>query len=341
MGCQCVVSVLQVGSYSICGMKVVFNRTWARAYWSRADRVSPSGRVSRASLADAVCLGSGGLSTLPDEFSDFPLPANVLLGDVSKRYKDSNSAISTSCHPLTIGSIIYVRDGFYVVSPEMLFLEYARKLSLLELIAFGYELCGTYSTNPFNRKTLFDLPLVTSRSKIEQYLKRVLRGHGLSKALNAIRYVQDGSASPMETALHMHFCLPGQLGGFGLPVASLNYEIALSSGAQRLYRRKSCRCDLYFPSIRHCVEYNGSFHDLQKEDDFNRAAALEIMRIKTTIVTYSQYNNLRALAEVALKLSSELGVPLRNHQQEPGLRRFQLHAALRSYLFYCRDAFLC
>lgn len=321
-------------------MKVVFNRAWARAYWAREDRTSLSGRASRANLADAVCLSRARFGILPGCFEGFPLPANVLLGSRSRRKASSYCDPSVWSTSLPQGSIIGVGGGFYVVSPEFLFLEYARVLDLISLIAFGYELCGTYATDPFSGKVRFGLLPATTQKEIALFLEGLPGVHGAKSARRAIRHVCDNSASPMETALHMHLSLPGQLGGFSLPSSVLNHEVLLDERACQLYLRSSCRCDIYFPRIGYALEYNGQFHDDQREDDFNRAAALELMGIRTTVVTFSQYENLNALSVIARQIAKEHGLSFRKERMGSKRNRLELHDALRSYLFFAKDPFL-
>ncbi|MBO4365442.1 MAG: hypothetical protein J5804_04020, partial [Eggerthellaceae bacterium] len=210
-------------------------------------------------------------------------------------------------------------------------MEMARRLDLPQTIAVGYELCGTYSINPITHKATFDIPPATSSARIRQFVNDAGSVHGAEKARRAARYVHDNSASPMETALHMHFQLPGVLHGFELPYSELNKDVKLNDKAKKLYPRNSCRCDFYYPDIHQAIEYNGAFHDLQKKDDFKRAAAVEIMGYHSMILTFDTYDNLWALGEVAYNIARKHGIKKHRENVAPTRGRLELHASLKRY----------
>ena len=66
------------------------------------------------------------------------------------------------------------------------------------------------------------------------------------KAKTAIRYVCDGSASPMETCLALLLGLPARYGGYGLGMPEMNAKVLIPArlGKRTTYRKY--HCDLYW-----------------------------------------------------------------------------------------------
>ena len=199
--------------------------------------------------------------------------------------------------------------------------------SLPKLIELGYEFCGTYDVS--NGQVRECLPL-TSVDKLLAYAESAGLVYGRKKALRALRYVSNGSASPRETILAMSLCLPYALGGYGLPMPSLNHRVNLNARARRIAGRKYLVCDLYWPDAKLDVEYDGELHveaERVSKDSMRRDALLS-MGIKVVTITNWQLNDggeLNALAHVAAEC---LGKRLR--YKDPGFTR--AHLALRNEL---------
>lgn len=158
-------------------------------------------------------------------------------------------------------SFVQVSKGLYVSSPEACFLQLARQLSLVELVEVGFEFCGTYGlSDEAPRGFETRKPLATKRS-LERYLTKSSGQFGVKKALKALGYVVENSASPMETMLVLLLCLPTYLGGYGFEHPQLNYQIEVLD--HRLSGRKDrwCVCDLYWPCAKLALEYDSDmFH---------------------------------------------------------------------------------
>ena len=92
-------------------------------------------------------------------------------------------------------------------APEFCFLQMAGCLSLVQLIQLGFELCGTYALVG-ERPGGSPCRPVDDEGQASCFCRAVIRARGCKKAARAVRYVQDGAASPMETMLAMMLCLP-------------------------------------------------------------------------------------------------------------------------------------
>lgn len=127
-------------------------------------------------------------------------------------------------------------------TPEFCFLQMAGCLSLVQLIQLGFELCGTYALVGGAPAVRRAAPL-TTKVKLAAFVEQSSGARGCKKAARAVRYVQDGAASPMETMLAMMLCLPYGLGGYGLEKPLINHRVDVPSsskaGRSRVLRMRS------------------------------------------------------------------------------------------------------
>ena len=125
------------------------------------------------------------------------LPLCTLVGSVDVRTR-TPAVLSSFCSVLPERSFVDAGEGFLMSTPEFCFLQMANRLSLARLIMLGYELCGTYvlvDKGPAPRR---DAPLTTV-AKLRTFVEGASNARGRKKALRALRYVLDRSASPMES----------------------------------------------------------------------------------------------------------------------------------------------
>ena len=191
---------------------------------------------------------------------------------------------------LVIGEL---SSGSRVLVPDaaLCFLQYASVASFCELVEFGYELCGAYELSLDVNAKYRERTAPRTVASLTRYIESVSKVRNASLALRALRYVRDGSASPMETALAMMVTLPRKLGGLGIRDVALNERVALSGKARRLAKRKSFVLDLYISRARIDVEYNGALHDdpEQRERDHERSNALGTMGYVVYTATASTF----------------------------------------------------
>ena len=143
---------------------------------------------------------------------------------------DRSQAKGLTCHvlsePVRPGAFPRVEEGLYVASPEQAFMDMSVELPLVELVRFGYLLCGTYvfdSGGGGFRRRLHGSP--TTVEALRERAEGARGERGVNRATRALRYVANGSASPMETNLAMALCLPRMLGGYGFELPQLNARI--------------------------------------------------------------------------------------------------------------------
>ena len=208
-------------------------------------------------------------------------------------------------------------EGLFVSRPEYCLLQMASTLSLVGLIELGYELCGNYSLAPLSsvngdRETSahFNRRPLTNTKKIAAFLGNANGLHGRKKAIRALRYVLDGSASPMETILVLLLTLPFKMGGYHLPMPELNARMLPSRRGGQSASKAHYSCDLYWPDQDVTIEYDSdAFHtggtsaarDAQKRN-YLTATGLAPFSV-TPVLLY----NADALDGVAVQVAASLG----------------------------------
>jgi hypothetical protein len=208
---------------------------------------------------------------------------------------------------------VETEDNFRVSSPEYCFLQMAASLSLIELIQLGFEFCGSYGFHGGRISGLealkaetetgfFSCQPLTSVAQISRIITRLQGSYGSGRALQALNFIADASASPMETVLTILLSLPYRYGGYGFALPLLNHPI--DRGLSRY------RCDLYWPKAKLAVEYDSDqFHtgaDRIAQDSIRRNT-LALLGIEVVTVTWQQIRTASKFREVAFLLSKRLG----------------------------------
>ncbi len=145
-----------------------------------------------------------------------------------------------------------------VASPELLFLELASKLSIHRLILLGLQLCS----HPPGLPSM----AITTKDKLDTFIAKTAGYRGNRKALQTMKYVENGSASIMESLTYMILGLPYTLGGYGLHGAVFNREIRLKGEAKIRLGQDRCFVDLYYKQEKLGVEYESfTYHSSPTE----------------------------------------------------------------------------
>lgn len=282
----------------------------------RACRALDAGRVPRFSEGNRRPAGC-------------VLPVHTLVGDASLR-TDTASVFAHVCSHLPERSFVDAGEGFLVSTPEFCFLQMASEYSLAELILLGLELCGRYALvdeGPARRR---EAPL-TSAAKLKAFAERAEGAHGRKKALRALQFVLDRSASPIESVLAMLLSLPYRLGGYGLEKPQLNYRIDVPPRFRKLADRSYCECDLCWPAARLVVEYDSRLHHSdadRRESDARRRNTLIALGFTVATVSADQVLDGGSFNRLAHQLANRLGKRLR--YVDPQFTR--AHLALRDEL---------
>jgi hypothetical protein len=210
-----------------------------------------------------------------------------------------------------------------VASPELLFLQLACRLDIHRLILLGLQLC---SHPPGNSSEA-----ITTKKKLKAFLAKTSGHRGHPKASRAAKYLEDGSASVMESLAYMILTLPHALGGYGLDGAIFNYEIMLKGEVGRRLGQKRCFMDLYYQAAKLAVEYESfAFHNNPSEQgkDVMRSTILGRQGIEVMHLSTIQLYDQGACMDFAFNLASRLGkrIQIRTKQFD------EMHALLRALL---------
>lgn len=213
--------------------------------------------------------------------------------------------------------------GKKVASPELLFLQLAPELSLHQLILLGLQLCSHSPGTPW--------AAITTKKKLENFLAKTAGYRGSQKALRAVKYIEGGSASIMESMVYMILTLPHALGGYGLRDAVFNYEISLQDEAGERLGQQRCFMDLYYLSAKVAVEYDSfTFHNSPSAQgkDAMRSSILDRHGVDVMHLSTAQLYNKGACEDFALNLADRLGKRIRIRAE----RFEEMNALLRDLL---------
>ncbi|HML37041.1 MAG TPA: hypothetical protein PKA19_06445 [Bacillota bacterium] len=226
---------------------------------------------------------------------------HVTFSEHGARVRNKGKIVHSCQIELPDGAVIK-RNGNWVASPELLFLELASDLSLHRLILLGLQLCSHPPVSPSKA--------ITTKRKLEDFLGKTPGYSGRCKALRALHYVEDGSASIMESLAYMILTLPHALGGYGLGGAVFNQEIALKEEGHMRLAKMSCFTDLYYAQAKLAVEYDSfKYHGspLKQGEDSIRASILERQGIEVMHLSTIQLYDQNACDDFARNLAARLG----------------------------------
>lgn len=231
------------------------------------------------------------------------------------------------------GSFYLRGSNVYIESPEFIFLHAATILELPELIALGDELCGLYSFDDreergFRKRTR---PLL-QKARLERYLQQAAGCPGCKLARQALRFIVERSASPMETFDEMTMCLPYRLGGYSLPVPVMNERVDLTDRGSRIARKRTCYLDMGYSAVFLDIEHHGKYdHSTAEEIDADRARVngLKEMGFEVIELTADQVGDPIAYEYIIQRIAKRLGKRLRND----ALGKTEARMALRKCLY--------
>lgn len=179
----------------------------------------------------------------------------------------------TSAGQLPAGLLRQISPDLFISGPELVFLQMASTTSMLGLIVLGFELCGLYSHFAPFASGFYERKPLTTTDLISNALDRLSGHRGIKAARAALGFVLNGSASPMETVFACMLALPSSMGGEGLTVPRLNYEVQLDEVGKKRAGTETCRVDIAWPELRIGLEYNGGpYHTDEQKDRFRREA---------------------------------------------------------------------
>ena len=317
-------------------MKLILSHTsaldFARANrWRRGELPYAAIR----SLSDCASSLSEIESIFIPAFDQTKRRLEVLVGSSSKATKSKEHVCRIlKTKPIT-GMFCKINDKAYTVSPEMLFVQMATRLPLLDLIKLGLELCGTYAPCPYADR--FDeRPPLTTKNRLVHFCNRAHGVRGAVTASKALRWVVDGSNSPAETALLLFLCMPVRIGGYGFAFPDMNPETKLGKRASRMAEYPKMRCDLHWVDERVVIEYDSDQEHLTSQSASNDARRRNVLGYESiTVITVRKpmIQSSMAFENVVRQLARALGRQLRPRDLEFTKARSNLRYELFPWLY--------
>ena len=215
--------------------------------------------------------------------------------------------------------------GVFVCSPEFALIQAAPALGEIEFLRIAFALCGTY------RVGINDAYPLTTPLRINQMLTRMTGLNGAKPARRLTPYVLAGAASPRETQLVLHLCLPYRMGSYGIAYPQLNPRIDLPAHVQRLTGNSVLFPDLFWPDKNIAVEYDSDkWHagSSRIANDARRRNILVHLGITEICVTKRQFNDLIAFDKTARILSRRLRHRIHPRSEEFRSRQMKLRKQL-------------
>jgi len=251
-----------------------------------------------------------------------PAPIHISVAARSDRSQRKGQIIHLRGQAMPFGAVVS-RNGKKVASPELTFLDLACNLDIHRLILLGLQLCSHPPGDPSKA--------LTTKQNLKNFLERTTGHHGHIKASRALKFIENGSASIMESIVFMLLTLPHTLGGYGLYGAVFNYEFKLKDEVAMKPGRKRCFTDLYYKSSKVAIEYESfAFHNNPTElgKDAMRSAIIERRGVEVMHLSTIQLYNKDAFYNFTLNLASRLGKRMQIRAQKFG----EMHSALRELL---------
>ena len=265
-------------------------------------------------------------------------PLHILVGDSNARKVTKSLRCHIDSRRFPGGSFIQVAPGVNMSSPELCFAQMANELTLIQLVLLGFELCGSYrlDNEGESERGFRNAPPLTNVTMLSSYIAKCDGLRGIKNARRALRFIADGSASPMETALTMLLTLPYKLGGYGFPLPLLNCPVHVPVNNRRIKAKSKYYCDIYWPDMQVDVEYDSDYYHTNDEriaKDAIRRNALSSVGVTVVTVSRMQINSTAELRSVAVVLGR-----LFNKQLKCPLPEFTVnHAALRNQVLHKRS----
>lgn len=236
-----------------------------------------------------------------------------------------------------VGSFLRITDGIGVASPELLLVQMAGRATDLELTLLACELCGLYALSDAEEYGLVQrsAPL-TSKERVAAYLDSIPSCMYARKVRAALDRACELSGSPRESMLYLRFSLPRRLGGYGLPVLSMNSSVELRRLGDLFRSRRVRKPDLILslpdgdrPGLS--IEYAGSPHLASGRPQLDDLRQNELMAAGFSPYTIwnDQYNSVNYMDDlVDGVIRQKLGLSRRR----PGQKTLAVERAQRDLL---------
>lgn len=317
-------------------MRFVLYGTSSFSYWLSAP-CRPSSKSAVGTNALKRCVPTARtVAYLEKIFPQIPQPYHALVPD-HRKSTVPQAVTHVSIYPYREKPFVRIADGVYASCPELCFVQLALVLPLHELLKAGDALCGTFFVDPSSRNGLGSRTPLTSKRRIESFVRRNAGLRGSAAAKSALRFVADNAASPPEAFLWSVLSIPHRYGGYALPGLEMNRRVRPSKKARKIAKRETLVPDLCHSESRLAIEYDSNAEHLtsrQIAKDSSKRLALEADGYKVISVTTRQLCDRSEMRSVAHEAGSRMSRRIQIRAKSFGNAQRKLYAtgwSLRAY----------
>lgn len=252
-------------------------------------------------------------------YTDPGEPIDILVPSPADRTRSAHFRYHVLQSPIDSSLLVHLAPGLFVTGGALNLVQASSWMQPLELLEYGYELCGGYQLNSLATTHYLERWPLTTTWKIERMLDSHPGLKGGRRVRRLLPLVRDNSRSPMETATALAIILPQNKGGLGYRNIVLNHRIAIPKAYKSLTTSNYLEIDVYSPRQRVGIEYDGDAHSElgRRTHDADRSVVLGLMGIPIRTITAFHFSRQlefhRAMNSVARLL----------HIKEPASRDFQ------------------
>ncbi len=238
-------------------------------------------------------------------------PIHLMTSKSNERKKRKTVRCHVMSKNLRTASAVQVSPFVWVTSPELTYLLAASDLSFPKLVMVAINLCGTFYYENGIQK--YRKPIVTVQ-QLNRFLETVSNVKGLRNAKAALRYVSEGSNSPIETRMAAISMLPLNRGGCTLLPAKRNNFVQLSDEGRAILHRNSLCCDMVWPEQKVIVEYDSKEYHMNEDQftyDKNRISALNLSGYRVISATNAILKSPESIESFFSLVQKSLGMTIR------------------------------
>ena len=210
--------------------------------------------------------------------------------------------------PIPSDHLIEVAEGLLVVDEAMCFVQAGSWMSELEQLEYGFEVCARYHLNHLSTDDYVEVLQRYTVADLLAFCEQNPSRRGVKRAASLLKRVKDVARSPMETAVAIMIVAKRSQGGLGYTKIELNHRVEIPTRLKHLSKAKHFDIDIYAPTSKTGIEYNGSNHleKQQNASDAERMAVLGTLGFKMIVLTGTQFANRlqlhRAMNAIALAM---------------------------------------
>ena len=213
--------------------------------------------------------------------------------------------------PLGSSRLYGLGDEVHVCAIEPVFAQLGTELDSISLALLANELCGTYG---FHADGVFegDLQPLTTVGDLKTYAAaaKTLGVRGAARALAALGWAVDGSASPRESEVAVFLKANRRCGGAGLMDFVMNGKVSVPKECAQLTSAKCFKPDFMWKDERVILEYDSNEYHLspqEKTRDEARRRILERMGFRVISLTAQALRDENQINAFAYDLEQALG----------------------------------